>query len=220
MFLDQPSHKRVASKCCRRGMIIVEGDRVVIKVLAGCRMRKIILFGMLILLLVVVGCESKEKGGSKMSLQVFSSFPQNGKIPSVYTCEGADVNPPLKLGDLSKKAVSIAIIVDDPDAPIGTFVHWVAWNIPPVKEIPEGLPNVEKASLPLNIVQGRNDFGKIGYNGPCPPKGHGVHHYHFKIYVLDTELDLKPGARKRDLEKAMKGHIIQQGELVGTYERR
>lgn len=201
-------------------MIVGENNRVVIEVPTGCHMRRIILFGMLILLLAAVGCESKEKGGSKMSLQILSAFPQSGKIPSVYTCEGADVNPPLKLEDLSEKAVSIAIIVDDPDAPIGTFVHWVAWNIPPVKEIPEGLPKVEKASFPLNIVQGRNDFGKIGYNGPCPPKGHGVHHYHFKIYVLDTKLDLKPGARKRDLEKAMKGHIIQQGELVGTYERR
>ncbi|MDI3517704.1 MAG: hypothetical protein PWP09_1770 [Thermotogota bacterium] len=170
-------------------------------------------------ILTLGSCENEE-GRGKMTLNIKSVFSSGEMIPSKYTCEGVDTNPPLKLENLDSKAVSLAIIVDDPDAPIGTFVHWVAWNIPPVKEIPEGLPKVEKTTTPLEMVQGRNDFGRIGYNGPCPPRGHGIHHYHFKVYVLDTKLELKPGSRKKELEKAMKGHIIQQGELVGLYERK
>ncbi len=159
-------------------------------------------------------------GDDRMSLKVTSVFKNGETIPSKYTCEGLDINPPLKIEGISDKAVSIAIIVDDPDAPIGTFVHWVAWNIPPVNEIPEGMPKKGVVESPIYIVQGRNDFGRIGYNGPCPPRGHGIHHYHFKIYVLDTQLNLKPGATKRDLENAIKGHIIQHGELIGIYERK
>jgi len=155
-----------------------------------------------------------------MDLKVSSVFGENEFIPSKYTCEGIDVSPPLRLEGLSDKAVSIVIIVDDPDAPIGTFTHWVAWNIPPAEEIPEGIPKEKVVETPIKVIQGRNDFGRIGYNGPCPPRGHGVHHYHFKVYVLDTTLDLKPGASKRELEKAMEGHVIQFGELVGLYERR
>nr|WP_287197853.1 YbhB/YbcL family Raf kinase inhibitor-like protein [Thermococcus sp.] len=155
-----------------------------------------------------------------MSLKISSVFGENEFIPSKYACEGADISPPLKLGGLSDEAVTIGIIVDDPDAPVGTFTHWVAWNIPPTSEIPEGVPKEKVVETPIKMVQGRNDFGRIGYNGPCPPRGHGVHHYHFKVYVIDTTLNLKPGATKKDLERAMKGHIIQFGELVGLYERR
>ncbi|MDK2854264.1 YbhB/YbcL family Raf kinase inhibitor-like protein [Thermococcus litoralis] len=173
-----------------------------------------LLLGVLVL---TAGCIG---GGEKMDLKVSSVFRNNEFIPSKYTCEGADVSPPLRLEGLSDKAVSIAIIVDDPDAPIGTFTHWVAWNIPPTGEIPENIPKEEIVESPIKVIQGKNDFGRIGYNGPCPPRGHGVHHYHFKVYVLDTTLDLKPGAGKRDLEKAMEGHVIQFGELVGLYERR
>ena len=175
------------------------------------------LYFFFIVIFILSGCN--EKGGIKMNLEVSSVFKENERIPKVYTCEGQDINPPLKFKGLSSEAKSIAIIVDDPDAPIGTFVHWVAWNIPPISEIPEGLPKKEEITSPVEMVQGKNDFGRIGYNGPCPPRGHGVHHYHFKVYVLDTKLNLKPGSKKRDLEKAMKGHIIQQGELIGIYER-
>ncbi|AEC52761.1 hypothetical protein PNA2_1846 [Pyrococcus sp. NA2] len=155
-----------------------------------------------------------------MSLRVSSTFENNEFIPAKYTCEGIDVNPPLKIEGLSDRAVSLVIIVDDPDAPGGTFTHWIAWNIPPVTEIPEGIPKEGVVERPIKMIQGRNDFGRIGYNGPCPPRGHGIHHYHFKIYVLDTKLDLKPGASRKELEKAMQGHIIQFGELVGLYERK
>jgi len=166
---------------------------------------------------LVAGCL---EGGEKMGLKISSVFGENEFIPSKYACEGADISPPLKLGGLSDEAVTIGIIVDDPDAPVGTFTHWVAWNIPPTSEIPEDIPKEKVVETPIKMVQGRNDFGRIGYNGPCPPRGHGVHHYHFKVYVIDTTLNLKPGATKKDLERAMKGHIIQFGELVGLYERR
>nr|WP_048055437.1 YbhB/YbcL family Raf kinase inhibitor-like protein [Pyrococcus sp. NA2] len=171
----------------------------------------------LVFITLGLGCIGGEK---EMSLRVSSTFENNEFIPAKYTCEGIDVNPPLKIEGLSDRAVSLVIIVDDPDAPGGTFTHWIAWNIPPVTEIPEGIPKEGVVERPIKMIQGRNDFGRIGYNGPCPPRGHGIHHYHFKIYVLDTKLDLKPGASRKELEKAMQGHIIQFGELVGLYERK
>jgi len=155
-----------------------------------------------------------------MSLTITSVFGNNNFIPAKYTCEGEDVNPPLKIEGLNGKAVSLAIIVDDPDAPIGTFVHWVAWNISPTNGIPDAIPQKAEVEIPIEIVQGKNGFGSIGYRGPCPPIGHGIHHYHFKVYSLDLKLFLKPGASKRALEKAMKGHILQEGELIGLYERK
>lgn len=114
----------------------------------------------------------------------------------------------------------MAIIVDDLDAPGGTFTHWRAWNISPLGEIPRGIPPRGNVEQPVHVMQGMNDFGRIGYDGPCPPKGHGVHHYHFKVYILDRKLNLNPGASREELEKAMKGHVIQCGELVGLYERK
>ncbi len=155
-----------------------------------------------------------------MFLKVTSVFGNNKFIPTKYTCEGEDVNPPLKIEGIDEKVVSLAVIMDDPDAPIGTFVHWVAWNIPPTGGIPDAIPRKPDVKIPIEITQGKGGFGSIGYRGPCPPRGHGVHHYHFKIYALDSKLVLKPGASKRALEKAMKGHILQQGELVGLYERK
>ncbi len=162
------------------------------------------------LIFLLVGC-----GGGKM--KVSSVFENNSRIPDEYTCRGVNVSPPMKITNIPKDAETLALIVDDPDAPIGTFVHWVAWDIE-VKgsemEIPKGVPR----NAP-NMVQGRNDFGKIGYDGPCPPPGHGTHHYHFKVYALDTKLNLRAGSTKKDLEKAMKGHILESAELVGTYSR-
>ena len=149
-----------------------------------------------------------------MSLKISSVFENQAFIPSKYTCESVDVNPPFKIKNVDSRVVSLAIVVDDPDAPIGTFVHWIAWNIPPVKEIPE---NFSKSSV--KFIEGKNGFGRIGYNGPCPPHGHGIHHYHFKVYALDSTLNLKVGFSKKALERAMKGHIIDQSKVVGLYRR-
>ena len=140
------------------------------------------------------------------------AFENNGSIPKTYTCDGTDVSPPLKIENVPPEAKSLALIVDDPDAPMGTWVHWVLWNIPPAtKEIKEG-------SIPQGALQGMNDFRKQNYGGPCPPSG--THRYFFKLYALDTLLNLSPRSAKADLEKAMKGHILSQGEIIGLYKRR
>ncbi|MGC9771806.1 YbhB/YbcL family Raf kinase inhibitor-like protein [Fervidobacterium islandicum] len=152
---------------------------------------------------------------------VTSVFKNGDFIPNKYACEGQDINPELAISNIPDGAKTIAIICDDPDAPIGIFVHWVLWNYPvtdSTMKIPEGLQKVEK--LPNGAMQGYNDFGRIGYNGPCPPKGHGVHHYHFKVYAVNTFLELKGKVTKKDLEKALNGKIIAQAELIGLYERK
>lgn len=172
--------------------------------------------------LVIGSCISSEKpgGGEMMELEIGSVFHDGDCIPSEFTCDGEDINPPIFIGHIDSKVKTLVIIMDDPDAPGGTFTHWIAWNIPPLGEIPKGVPKQGTVEAPIRMIQGRNDFGKIGYGGPCPPRGHGVHHYHFKVYALDTELHLKPGASRKELERAMEGHIIQVGELVGLYERK
>ncbi len=137
------------------------------------------------------------------------AFEQNGDIPAKYTCDGEDVNPPLRLESVPQNTKSITLIIDDPDAPMGTWVHWVVWNIPSTEMIQEN-------SIPG--VEGMNDFQRNSYGGPCPPSG--VHRYVFKAYALDTRLDLPASSRKRDVEKAMEGHILAKGELVGRYRRR
>lgn len=153
------------------------------------------------------------------SLEIESVFNNGDKIPSKYTCDGADVSPPLQINGVSEGAASIAIIVDDPDAPIGVFNHWIIWNIPASETviIPENLPKKSEIDEPIRALQGKNDFGKIGYNGPCPPSGE--HRYFFKVYVLDTELNLKSGITKEELLKNIEGHVIQYAELYGVYSR-
>ena len=143
------------------------------------------------------------------SLSVSSpAFDNNGYIPAKYTCQGDDVNPPIAIGNIPDGTLSLALILDDPDAPSGTFVHWVTWNIPVEFLIGEhSSPGTE----------GENGAKKSGYYGPCPPSG--THHYHFKVYALDTELDLKKGSDKAALEKAMQGHILSQGEMIGLYSK-
>ncbi len=138
-----------------------------------------------------------------------SVFENNGVIPAKYTCDGEDVNPPLSISGVPEGTESLVLIVDDPDAPMGTWDHWVVWNIPPVKKI-------EGNSVPG--TEGINDFRKHSYGGPCPPSG--THRYFFKVYALDTKLDLSSNSRKRDVEKAMEGHILAEGEIVGLYSRR
>ncbi|MGQ9781235.1 MAG: YbhB/YbcL family Raf kinase inhibitor-like protein [Nitrososphaeria archaeon] len=142
-------------------------------------------------------------------LIVSSPTFENGKfIPSKYTCDGDDVNPPLEIKNIPKETKSLALIVDDPDAPKGTWEHWTVWNIPPTESIQENT---------VTGVEGLNDFGKHSYGGPCPP--FGTHRYFFKVYALDTLLNLSPNSRKKELEKAMEGHVLSKGELIGLYRR-
>jgi len=136
-------------------------------------------------------------------------FQNNQLIPPKYTCDGDDVNPSLRIEGIPREAQALVLIVDDPDAPMGTWDHWVVWNIPPVERI-------EENSVPG--IQGLNDFNKHSYGGPCPPSG--THRYFFKVYALDMKLNLNPNSRKKDVEKAMKGHILAEGKIVGLYRRR
>lgn len=162
-----------------------------------------------------VNKESSEarKGSEKMDIQnikVFSSaFASNGSIPEKYTCDGQDTNPPLEFEGIPQEAESLVLIVDDPDAPMKTFTHWIVWNIEPVAKI-------EEDSIPG--VEGINDFKKIGYGGPCPSSG--THRYFFRVYALDKQLDLKAGAGRKELENEMIGHIIAEGELMGKYSKK
>ncbi len=137
------------------------------------------------------------------------AFANNGRIPAKYTCDGNDVNPPLSIEGIPEGTKSLVLIVDDPDAPRGTWDHWIVWNIPPAQKI-------EENSVPG--TEGLNDSGRRSYGGPCPPSG--THRYFFKVYALDTTLNLSPNSRKRDVEKAMMGHILAQGQIVGLYSRR
>lgn len=137
------------------------------------------------------------------------AFESNKPIPSKYTCDGDNVNPLLNIKGIPEETKSLVLIVDDPDAPMGTWDHWIVWNIPPTNKI-------EENSVPG--TEGLNDFRKHFYGGPCPPSG--THRYFFKIYALDTKLDLNPNSRKKDVEKAMKNHILAKGELVGLYSRK
>ena len=153
----------------------------------------------------------------KSELKLISSaFKEGEPIPRGYTCDGANVSPPLEWTGVPKSAKTIAIIADDPDAPAGTWVHWVLYNLPG-----DGLGLIENTPQTETLngggVQGKNDFGRVGYGGPCPPSG--THHYFFKFYALDSELPLKPGATKPEVEKAMEGHIVGQAQLMGTYKR-
>jgi len=141
-----------------------------------------------------------------------SAFKQNGPVPSKYTCDGADVNPPLAINVVPAGARSLALIVDDPDAPAGVWVHWVVWNIG------ANTTEIKENSVPQGAQQGLTDFRDRKYGGPCPPSG--THRYFFKLYALDTVLTLGPAATKPALDQAMKGHIIGQTELIGKYSRK
>ena len=146
---------------------------------------------------------------TKQGLTIKSiAFSQGGHIPKKYTCEGEDINPPLEIKGIPEKTKTLAIIVEDPDAPNGTFDHWLVWNIPPNEPIAENhIPG----------ISGRNSFGKTGYGGPCPPSG--SHRYYFKIYALDINLDLLAGSDKKALQKAMQNHVLASGELMAHYKK-
>ncbi|MGM0381359.1 MAG: YbhB/YbcL family Raf kinase inhibitor-like protein [bacterium] len=147
-----------------------------------------------------------------------SAFSHGRSIPAKYTCDGADVSPPLQVDEVPDTAQTLALVVDDPDAPGGTFDHWLLWNLPPgTDELPEGIEQTEKVDKLAGALQGRNDFGQPGYRGPCPPGGE--HRYRFKLYALSETLDLSAGSKKSELQGVMEGKILAQTELVGKYSR-
>lgn len=155
----------------------------------------------------------------KMEIKIYSSaFKEGGFIPSKYTCEGANTSPQLHWNEVPKDVKSFALIVDDPDAPAGDFVHWIIYNIPGnVKELHEDV--TPSRNIPEEVMLGTNGFGRIGYGGPCPPSGK-AHRYFFKLYALNTILHhVESGVTKQQLLKAMEGHIISEGHLMGKYQR-
>lgn len=169
-------------------------------------MQKMIVAGALAIALAIV---SFAAGGAKMKI-TSSAFQEGGNIPSKFTCDGADSSPPLQIAEIPSGAKSLALIVDDPDAPSGLFTHWMVWNISPQTN------TIAEGSAPKG-VHGTNDFGKSGYGGPCPPSG--THRYYFRIFALDSELNLPPATKRSQLAAAMKGHVVAQGELMGRYAK-
>jgi len=145
-----------------------------------------------------------------------STIVADGLIPSQYTCDGQDISPPLSWSKPPAKTQSFVLICDDPDAPKGTFVHWVVYNLPAAaRRLPENMPR--SAQLAQGGVHGKNDFGQLGYGGPCPPSGR--HRYFFKLYALSKALDLAPGATKAQVEKAMQAQILAKTEIMASYQR-
>jgi hypothetical protein len=155
---------------------------------------------------------------SVMAIQISSgAFAQGEAIPVQYTCDGEDISPPLAWSGIPDGTRSIALINDDPDAPGRVWVHWVIYNIPADSGgLPENVPTDE--TLDSGAIQGSNDFRRVGYGGPCPPRGTS-HRYFFKLYALDSDLSLDPGATKADVLSTMEGHILGEGQLMGTYQR-
>ena len=145
-------------------------------------------------------------------MKLTTVFKHNEKIPSIYTCDGEDLAPELTVSEVPNEAKELVLIVDDPDAPMGTWVHWLVYNMP------ANTTKIEAKNLPQGSKQGITDFGRTGWGGPCPPSG--THRYFFKLYALDTTLDLQAGATKSQLEQAIKGHVIEKDELVGLYKRK
>ena len=144
------------------------------------------------------------------------AFGEGEKIPSDFTCDGAGMSPPIEWSGVPVNTQSLVVIADDPDAPAGDWVHWLVYDLPPsLTQLPAGIPEGEKLSG--GGLQGRTDFGTLGYGGPCPPRG--THRYFFRIYALDAMLHLKSGATKKEILKAMRGHVLAEGQLTGKYGR-
>jgi Raf kinase inhibitor-like YbhB/YbcL family protein len=157
-----------------------------------------------------------------MSIQISSTaFTPGSTIPIRYTADGDDISPPLKWSGIPQTTKELALIVEDPDAPQPTpFVHWVMYKIPANADgLPEGVSTRAHPDFPAGAVQGKTSFKRIGYGGPAPPKGHGTHHYHFRLFALDEPLEVQGELDKNALLAAMSGHVLDQGELVGTYKR-
>src|SRR5262245_26720610 len=170
-------------------------------------------------LLTVLVLALAPAGGVAMAFELTSgAFKAGESIPAQHTCDGQDVSPPLAWTDPPAGTKSFALVCDDPDAPVGTWVHWVLYALPPTaRALPAGVPTTPV--LADGSRQGQNDFKKTGYNGPCPPRG-GPHRYFFKLHALDTTLDLAPGATKQTLMKATEGHVLAVTELIGRYARK
>ena len=175
----------------------------------------------------LVGCQSppagRDKGSEPMKIHLSSvAFVDGQPIPTRYTGEGDDFSPPLRWLGAPVRTQQYVLICDDPDAPRDEpWVHWVIYNIPPTEDsLPAGVERTARPSIPAGARQGVNSSGQVGYWGPMPPVGHGTHHYHFRLYALDTELDLAAGLNKEAVLGAIAGHVIGEGELVGTYERK
>jgi Raf kinase inhibitor-like YbhB/YbcL family protein len=170
----------------------------------------------------VIPAQAELQKGRGATIRLESAaFKDGGTIPKAHTCDGRGTSPPLAWSGVPEAARSMALIVEDPDAPGGTFTHWVLFDLPPeTKGLGEGIPpegEVRLAPAGAAARQGKNDFGKLGYGGPCPPRG--THRYVFLLYALDAPLNLKPGATRGDLLRAMKGHILAEGRLMGRYSR-
>ncbi|KPK98957.1 MAG: hypothetical protein AMJ95_01475 [Omnitrophica WOR_2 bacterium SM23_72] len=169
--------------------------------------KRILLTFLLFFVLATFVIINKTEGGVAMKISS-PEFENNQFIPKKFTCQGKDINPTLIIEDIPEEAISLALIVDDPDAPMGMWVHWVVFDIPVVGRI-------EENSIPGK--QGINDFGRKDYGGPCPPSG--THRYYFKIYALDAMLNLQEGMSKKELERVMEGHILDKAELIGLYKK-
>ncbi len=175
-------------------------------------MKSIGIYFLLVMLFIPLS-NAVGKEGRKMNEFRISSpaFKNDRSIPSRYTCDDIDVNPPLLIENVPPAAKSLVLIVDDPDAPAGTWVHWVVWNIDP------GVTEIGENSVPRGGTEGVNDFRKHNYGGPCPPSG--THRYFFKLYALDRTLDISSHSEKAHVEKAMDGHVIARAQIMGRYRR-
>jgi hypothetical protein len=175
---------------------------------------------LVVIIILLCGCFPNDlwaQGGGAMSFTVRTeAFAEGGTIPKKYTCDGDDVSPGLAWSGAPSGSQALALIADDPDAPVGTWTHWIIWNISPERALPEGMAKSE--ALSDGMRQGKNDFKRIGYGGPCPPPGK-PHRYFYKVYALDAELDLKAGSARPDLERAMKGHVLAEALVMGKYGR-
>jgi Raf kinase inhibitor-like YbhB/YbcL family protein len=181
-----------------------------------CAFAVAVLCCLLVSILLWQGSEPVDGQVHAVSWVRSKSFSDGRAIPRQYTCDGADISPQLEWPAAPANTKSIAIVMDDPDAPID-FTHWLAWNIAPqVRELAEGAS--QQGTMPTGSLEGENDFGKRGYGGPCPPRGN-PHHYFFKVYALDILLDLPGGATRKQVDAAMSGHILAQGQIIGTYQR-
>jgi len=160
--------------------------------------------------IVLAAIVSLAAGGVKMKI-TSSSFQEGGDIPSKFSRDGQNINPALRIEGTHSNAKSLLLIMDDPDAPVGLFTHWLVWNIDPKTT------DIAEKSVPKGAVQGTNDYPTLGYGGPQPPSG--THRYYFKIFALDQMLDLKAGAKRAEVDAAMRGHVIAQGELMGRYSK-
>jgi len=173
--------------------------------------KKIIIFFALI---IFTGCQSQQSilNINNIAMKITSpAFTNNSNLPNKYTCDGQGINPPLIIAEVPANAQSLALISDDPDAPMGTYVHWLVWNIDPKTT------KIKENSIPQGASLGKTSAGTTGYVAPCPPTG--THRYFFKLYALDIKLDLTPNAGKDNLEKAMQGHILDSAELISLYKR-